>query len=140
MTAPTGPTYPSSLATAVLGPVLRALPTLARVLVQLPELEWKRLSGGPRGAVTSARRRGLLRRHRSPVERQQLRRVIGWVDAVMPGGSNCYRRALLEMALDSGAAREPLRMGLRATGGPRTGHAWLGDDSDSQAYDAVVSV
>src|SRR5947209_14505709 len=38
---------------------------------------------------------------------QRLRRAIGWVDARMPGGANCNRRALLEISLDSGAAADP---------------------------------
>ena len=41
------------------------------------------------------------------------------------------------MALDAGAAAEPLRFGLREHGGPGSGHAWLGDRPDESArYDA----
>jgi hypothetical protein len=66
-----------------------------------------------------------------------LRRLIRGVDACLPGGGNCYRRALLEVALDPAAAAEPLHLGLREHGGPRSGHAWLGDRRDSgEAYDA----
>lgn len=45
------------------------------------------------------------------------------VDAFASGGANCYRRVLLEAALDAGAAREDVVLGLNVG---RTGHAWLG--------------
>jgi len=40
-------------------------------------------------------------------------------------GGNCYRRALLEMSLDRGAAQESLVLGLSVQGGRLDGHAWL---------------
>jgi hypothetical protein len=49
------------------------------------------------------------------------------VDGRLPDGGNCYRRALLAIALDAGAAQDPLVLGLDARGGPASGHAWLGE-------------
>ena len=44
------------------------------------------------------------------------------MDALGPGGPQCLRRVLLELALDAGAAEETVRLGLD----PRaTGHAWI---------------
>jgi hypothetical protein len=80
---------------------------------------------------------------RAPEQRNTLRRVIRQIDARVPGGPNCYRRALLEMRLDAVAAREPLHLGLRAHGGPNSGHAWLGQPvsaEDSAHYDAQFVV
>jgi hypothetical protein len=57
----------------------------------------------------------------------------------MPKGPNCYRRALLEIALDPSAASEALFMGLDASGAPNSGHAWLGEQPQAnRRYDAVI--
>jgi hypothetical protein len=48
----------------------------------------------------------------------------------MPGGENCYRRALVEIALDRGAAQEPVHFAFRSRGGHGSGHAWLGGATD----------
>jgi hypothetical protein len=61
----------------------------------------------------------------------------------LPDGGNCVRRALLEMALDGGAARDTFHAGLQSQGGPGSGHAWLAwqptrDKNDR--YDAVISI
>jgi hypothetical protein len=70
-----------------------------------------------------------------------LRRLIRAVDARMPGGPNCYRRALLEIGLDAGAAREPLKMGLHPHGGPKSGHAWLGEpEPGTESYEALFEI
>jgi hypothetical protein len=75
------------------------------------------------------------------MDRCGLRAAIGSVDALLPGGPNCYRRALLEMALDAAAALEPLHMGLDASGAPMSGHAWLrAEDRGNRSYDAVISL
>jgi hypothetical protein len=69
--------------------------------------------------------------------------MIALVDRVLPGEPNCLRRALLEIALDAGAAEEPLHLGLKVPGGPRSGHAWLAswpDAANASAYDAVLEV
>jgi hypothetical protein len=57
--------------------------------------------------------------------------VIAVVDRWLPGEPSCYRRVLLEMTLDAGAAEETLHMGLRVPGGPRSGHAWLGGSGEA---------
>ena len=112
---------------------------LFRVLGALPLVEWRRRRLSLHHAVARARAQS-VRRGRSAVERARLQRVIGAVDARMPGGANCVRRALLEMSLDAGAAGERLFAGLKSGGGPRSGHAWLESHSVSESYDAVITV
>jgi len=51
--------------------------------------------------------------------------VIRLVDRCFPSGGNCYRRVLIEIGMDAGAAAERLHLGLRADGGLNSGHAWL---------------
>jgi Transglutaminase-like superfamily len=102
------------------------LADLFRVLVVVPYVEWGRKRRGPGPLAARLRQRGAASVARSEERRATLRKLIGAVDARMPGGPNCYRRALLEIGLDAGAAREPLNMGLRPHGGPKSGHAWLG--------------
>ena len=92
---------------------------LARVLSVVWGVEKRRLREPPATVVRSMRARGARREARGPIGRARLRRAIGWVDAFMPGGANCYRRTLLELALDRGAARETLVFGLRVGS---TGH------------------
>jgi hypothetical protein len=95
---------------------------------------------GLASSVAYARRLGVAKSRRSPSERAVLRRAIAVVDRLMPGGANCYRRVLLEIALDAGAAKQPVMLGLRNGGGPRTGHAWLdGVEPSASSYDAVFS-
>jgi hypothetical protein len=70
-----------------------------------------------------------------------LKRAIAAVDARYPGGPNCVRRSLLEMALDRGAAGESLFAGFKAGGGKQTGHAWLASDpTPVERYDAVLTI
>jgi hypothetical protein len=67
--------------------------------------------------------------------------VIRFVDSLFPSGPNCYRRALVEIAMDAGAAAEPLHMGLLADGGLNSGHAWLDSAADpTRSYDAEFVV
>ena len=115
---------------------------LAQVCWSLPSVEWSRRYAGPRPAAAAARAKGLENPGRSIEARARLQRSIRWVDALVPGGRDCYRRALLEMTLDAGAAREPLMLGLRADGRPRSGHAWLASAPDGARgdYDCVLSV
>jgi hypothetical protein len=96
-----------------------------------------------------SRRLGVGQRARLDGERGRLRRIISLVDRCLPDGGNCVRRALLEMALDGGAARDTFLAGLQSQGGPRSGHAWLASQQtqDPQAsqcandrYDAVISI
>lgn len=110
---------------------------LARIAALLPVVELGRRTRGPARLVPTLRACGRRVGLRTADRRARLRRLIRAVDARLPGGGNCYRRALLEMALDPQSAAEPLHLGLRAGGGPNSGHAWLGDDRDpGAAYDA----
>jgi hypothetical protein len=104
----------------------------------LPYLEYCRLFLGPAAAAPIARRLASERRH--PVaDRNRVRHAISLVDRLL--GQNCYRRVLLELALDRGAADEPVFFGLMSEGGPQSGHAWVGRDEAAEArYDAVFSI
>jgi hypothetical protein len=95
---------------------------------------------GLHGAVARSRRVGSLNRVRPAPERERLQRAISLVDRCLPGGGNCVRRALLEMALDGGAAGEAFLAGLRSEGGPGSGHAWLASHDTREPYDAVISI
>ena len=66
-------------------------------------------------------------------ERRLLQRVIGAIDARMPGVRVAIEEPV-EIAVDRGAASEPLRIGLRLGHGP-LGHAWLGNDPAPARYD-----
>src|SRR5690349_11869188 len=100
----------------------RAMAELARVAIVLPGVEAGRRREGPKPLAERLRAAGVKARARDAEGR-----AIGWIDRKMPGGGNCYRRALLEMRLDRGAAAEPLRMGLKSENGEVKGHAWLAD-------------
>ena len=104
----------------------------------LPYLEYCRLFLGPAAAAPIARRMASERSPR-PVDRDGVRQAIFLVDRVL--GQNCYRRVLLELALDRDAASEPVFFGLMSEGGPQSGHAWVGRDAAAEArYDAVFSI
>jgi hypothetical protein len=109
---------------------------LVRVLRLLPVVEYGRRSSGFRDLVSRFRARGASLPARSSAGRERLRRVIRVVDRFMPDRGNCYRRVLLEMALDSESAGEPLQIGLREHGGPRSGHIWLANRDAAEHYDA----
>ena len=104
----------------------------------LPGVELGRRRLGPQPLVRRLRARGTSGIRRSDRERQRLRTFIRFVDRWFPDGGNCFRRTLIEIALDPVSASEPLFMALREHGGPGSGHAWLGNVPDTeQAYDAV---
>ncbi len=114
---------------------------LARVLAVLPGIEAGRRRQGPKPLLARLRRRGNRTRERDAPARQRLQRAIAWIDRRFPGGANCYRRALLEIALDRGAAGEPFRMGFHVGAGPVSGHAWLADRvGEAKSYDAEVEL
>ncbi len=112
---------------------------LARVVALAPAAERRRLREPPAAAVGAMRARGATEPEREPAARQRLRRAIGWVDALVPGGPNCYRRTLLELGLDAGAARETIVFGLDVG---RTGHvAFKGrEDETMQRFDVVYEL
>jgi hypothetical protein len=109
---------------------------LLRVAGALREAERARLRETPERALASMRARGRDRPRRTAVGRARLRRAIGWIDAVAPGGASCYRRTLLELALDGGAAREPVVFGLDVG---RTGHVAFKDRED-RTFDVAFEV
>ncbi len=114
---------------------------LLRCTFALPSVEAGRLREGIGPLVLRIRVRGRDALCRDEKRRDGLRRAIRLVDRVMPGGPNCYRRVLLEVALDAGAAREPINLGLMTSGKPKSGHAWLGDRRDSAVrYDAELAL
>jgi hypothetical protein len=113
---------------------------LIRVLAALPFVElWRRRHSLHR-AVAQARRGGMTTFARSAAGRARLRRIIGIVDRLLPGGANCVRRALLEVVLDGEAARERMFAGLQTGGGPKSGHAWLESEPPAEHYDAVIAI
>jgi len=112
---------------------------IVRVLFALPRVELRRRRSSLHQAA-GAIRRGSSSRLRSLDGRARLRKAIAMIDARLPGGANCVRRSLLEMALDRGAANEKLLAGFVSGGGPKSGHAWLESECASQRYDAVIAV
>jgi hypothetical protein len=110
-----------------------------RVVAAARWVEQVRLEKGPRLAMEVVRSVGATKADRGPAGRFQLARIVRVVDRLFSGGPICYRRALLEAALDSGAAAEPLMMGFRTADGSCEGHAWLGSDASASSYDVVVS-
>src|SRR5258706_507164 len=78
-----------------------------------------RMEDSPEKAVSAMRAIGRNAAARDEIGRARLKRAIGWIDAVMPRGGNCFRRTLIELALDAGAAEETLAFGLDVG---RTGH------------------
>jgi hypothetical protein len=114
---------------------------LARVLATSVWVERARTRIAPGLLLPAVRARGREARERDLADRERLRRIIGRVDAHFPGGGNCYRRALVEIALEPEAAREPIHFGLRAHGGPGSGHAWLADRrGTNEHYDAELAL
>jgi hypothetical protein len=113
---------------------------LVRSVAALPRIEGDRRALSLHDAVARARRRA--RRHvaRGAEAREALRRAIGIVDRLIPGGPNCVRRSLLEISLDAGAAHEHLFAGFKAGGGPKSGHAWLESHQNTDRFDAVVRI
>ena len=96
----------------------------------------RRIDEAPRDVLAAMRALGAAASKRGPVGRARLRRAIGWVDALVPGGASCYRRILLEVALDAGAARETVVFGLDVGS---TGHvAFL--DREERTFDVAFAI
>jgi hypothetical protein len=109
------------------GPLL-LLADVVRVLSLGARVEQARTTQGPAPLLARLRQEGGTHPRRSAVERQRLQRAVRLVDHFFPGGGNCYRRVLLEVALDAGAAEEVVLFGQRADGGPGSGHAYFKSD------------
>ena len=94
-----------------------------------------RVGDSPEGALAAMRLRGVASgRGRGPIGRARLRRAIGWVDA--PFGASCYRRVLLESALDAGAATETVVFGLDVG---KTGHVAF-EGLEDRSFDVAFSI
>ncbi len=115
----------SSLVTEIVG-----------VLAALPRIERARRSLGPGPLVALMRRQAVGTERRDPASRARLRKAIAICDRLVPFGGGCYRRSLLEMALDAGASEEPLFLGLRR----QDGHAWLQSSAPSEGFDVTFDV
>jgi hypothetical protein len=115
--------------TATLVEVCRVLPILSRI-------ELARSRQSPLRLLSRLRQQA----RRTPRRRSRvcLQRAIRWVDARMAGGGNCYRRALLEVALDRGAAAEPLLLGFDMIDKRLAGHAWLPGSEQAGTYHFTV--
>ncbi len=117
--------------------LLGTLREVGRVVGVLGCVERARRKRGPKPLVEELRRTGSRAAPRGEHERRCLRRAVRWVDACL--GGNCYRRVLLEIALDPDAARQPVHFGLKADGDRLAGHAWLGDH-ETGSYDLTVQL
>ena len=109
---------------------------LVRVARVAREAERLRMNVGPAEAVATERARGRTGRRRSPRGRRRLRRAIMMVDARWTGGGNCFRRVLIELALDAGAARERLVFGLDIG---RTGHVAF-EGTEDASFDVAFAL
>jgi hypothetical protein len=127
------PTLPVAVRTSACS---RALRNFLRAIRVARSVERARFHYGPGVLLQRLRAEGARATRRSARGRRRLRRFISFIDNFFSTGRSCYRRALVEIALDAGAAGEPLHMGLKADGAVRSGHAWLGDAGISQRYDA----
>ncbi len=121
---------------------LRRALEMARVCAVLPRVELERRLRGPGASVPALRERARACPERDAGSRALLRRAIAAVDARLPGGGNCYRRVMLEVRLDRGAARERVSLGIDPRGGPGSGHAWLGEgpSDDGRDYDSIIAL
>jgi hypothetical protein len=114
---------------------------LFRLMLVLPIAEAARRGLTPARAIALARAVGRCGTYAAPQRRERLRRRLLALDSRLPGGGNCYRRALVQMALDPESAAEPIYFGLVRDGGPRSGHAWLASDPPAvKNYDAEFAM
>lgn len=110
---------------------------VARTTRLVPRVDAGRKRETPERIVAAMRARGTKSdKTRGPVGRARLRRAIGWVDALVPGGASCYRRILLELALDAGAARETVVFGLDVGS---TGHVAF-EGREDRTFDVAFAI
>jgi hypothetical protein len=112
---------------------LEPAPLRARDLVALANaFQWLRTcveTESPKALLSLCRASGLQKRVRTPAERESLAWAACLFDAACPGRRGCYRRTMLQVAVDGGAAREAVVFGLDVG---RTGHAWLESEALAQ--------
>ena len=119
----------------------RILLEALRVAVVLPGVEVARRRLGTGRAIDRFRARGRHARFRTAEFRGDLQRVIRVLDRLVPTGPNCFRRVLLEVALDPSAAAERIMLGLNSGLARRSGHAWLETAGPApERYDTQLSV
>lgn len=111
---------------------------VARVVGLVRGVEAQRMRQPPEAVVRAMRARGRRARERGPIGRARLKRAVSWVDALYParGGANCFRRVLLEMALDRGAAEETLVFGFDVG---RLGHVAF-KDTEERSFDVAFEI
>jgi hypothetical protein len=109
---------------------------LRRVASMVREVDARRMNEPPQSVLEAMRARGRTASARGPVGRARLRRAVGWIDALRPGGASCYRRVLLETALDAGAANETVVFGLDVGS---TGHVAF-EDREDRTFDVAFAI
>ncbi len=110
---------------------------MLRAVALVHEAEQLRVRTPPEHAVRVMRERGRTEPRRGPIGRARLRRAIGWVDAgYAVKGGNCFRRVLIEIGLDGGAADETLVFGLDVG---QTGHVAFKDTED-RTFDVAFEI
>jgi len=103
----------------------------------LREVDADRWNEGPAALVSRMRDRGAKALPRSPESRKRHESVVYRLDQVIAGGPNCYRRALVRLALDPEAAEEPFILGLNVppAGSTPSGHAWVEGSEQPDPHD-----
>ena len=110
---------------------------VARATRLVRRVDAERARETPERIIADMRARGTRTENaRGPIGRARLRRAISWVDALGPGGESCYRRVLLELALDAGAARETVVFGLDVG---TTGHVAF-EDREERTFDVSFAI
>jgi hypothetical protein len=80
------------------------------------------------------RKEGATRPALSKLATRRLPGIVYRLDRLLHGQSNCYRRALVRVALDPLAASEPFVLGLDAGNESPVGHAWI-EGAERARYD-----
>lgn len=114
----------------VIGRYLLTALDAARAAMLTVQMNSARRKEGPTRLLSRVRARGFRSRMRTANDRARLQGMIRLVDRFFPAGPNCYRRVLVEMAMDPSAASEPLHLGINARDGMVAGHAWLESSLD----------
>jgi transglutaminase superfamily protein len=120
--------------------MLRTFALVSGALLRLPLVAFRNTCG-PKRIVRMCRWVGTKSPRRTEAELVRVRRIIRFLDRLMPGEPNCFRRSLLEISLDQEMASQPLWLGIVRGGGPRSGHAWLAYQKGNDAeYDVIFQL